>query len=125
VHPAGAVLVEDTWCPEYDAARAPLALGITGKVEVRRGDKVVATMNVERAAELTIVENANVGPRVAPWVPFSPYSVPPPAAYRDGVGRVVATSEDGRRGGVRPALPTLRRHDPRLGALMAEPGARH
>ena len=93
---AGEVLIEDTWNPEFDAARALVAKGITGKVEVWRDGKVVSVMDVERAAELTIVENANVGPRLAPWVPFSPYSVASPAAVSDRSGVLEPASEDGR-----------------------------
>jgi hypothetical protein len=40
---AGEVLIWDTWSPEYDAARALLALGVTGRVEVWRDGKVVST----------------------------------------------------------------------------------
>src|SRR5262245_57606099 len=80
VHYAGAVLIEDTWNPEYDAARALVAKGIAGKVEVWRGGKAVSTMAVERAAELTIVENANVGPAVGRWKAFADDYVAPPAA---------------------------------------------
>jgi hypothetical protein len=92
---ADEVLIEDTWSPEYDAARALLALGITGKAEVWRDGKVASTMAVDLAAETTIVENANVGPRLGTWTPFSPYSVAPPAAVSGRTGRWVASSEDG------------------------------
>jgi hypothetical protein len=37
VHYAGEVLVEDTWSPEYDAARALLALGVTGRSRFEGG----------------------------------------------------------------------------------------
>jgi hypothetical protein len=91
----GEVLVPDSWCPEYDAARALRALGVTGKVEVMRGDKVVSAMDLERAAELTIVENAQVGPKVTRWVPFSPGWVAPPAGVSGRAGVLEPASEDG------------------------------
>jgi hypothetical protein len=55
-----------------------------------RDGKVAATMDVERAAQLTISENAQVGPKVVRWAPFSPYGAgcaAPPAAVsgRPGV----------------------------------------
>ena len=59
------VLVYDTRCPEHDAARALVALGITGRVEIIRGAKVAATMDVKTAAGLAVVENANTGRRSA------------------------------------------------------------
>jgi hypothetical protein len=93
---ADEILIEDTWSPEYDAARALVAKGIAGNVEVWREGKVASTMDVERSAETTIVENANVGPRLGTWTPFSPYSVAPPAAVSGRAGRGwVARSEDG------------------------------
>jgi hypothetical protein len=102
---AGAVLIEDTWNAEYDAARALVAKGIAGKVEVWQDGKAVSAMDAERADELTIVENANVGPRVGPWAPFSPYghqtavssySVPPPAAVSGCPGVLEPADENGR-----------------------------
>ncbi len=105
VHHAGEVLIEDCWNPEYDAARALLAKGVTGKVEVWRGDQHASTIDVEVAAGLTVVENANSGPRLAPWVPFSPYghqtavssyTVAPPAAVSRGRRAMEYADEDGR-----------------------------
>jgi hypothetical protein len=89
------VLVYDTRCPEHDAARALLALGITGRVEVLRGDKVAATMDVETAAGFTIVENVNTGPAVGRWKPFADDYVPPPAADQGRSGTRVAADENG------------------------------
>jgi hypothetical protein len=84
VHHAGEVLTEETWCPEYDAARALVAKGIAGRVEIWRDGKAASTMDIEGAAESTIVENANTGPRLGKWVPFSPYG---PVAGQDAVSR--------------------------------------
>jgi hypothetical protein len=93
---AGEVLIEDTWNPEYDAARALVVRGIAGKVEVRRDGKAASTMDVEGAAKLTIVENANVGPRLGRWMPFSPYSVAAPAGVSGRAGVLEPADEDGR-----------------------------
>jgi hypothetical protein len=65
-------------------------------VEVWRGDKVVSTMDVERAAELTIVENANVGPAVGRWKPFADDYVPPSAAVSGCPGVLEPADADGR-----------------------------
>ena len=51
---AGQVVIWDTWNPEYDAARALVALGVTGTVEVWRDGKVASTMDIERVREVTI-----------------------------------------------------------------------
>jgi hypothetical protein len=73
VHHGGAVLIEHTWNPEYDAARALVAKGVTGRVEVWRAGKPHAdtTFIAERAAKLTIEENEKVGPRLIPWKAFA------------------------------------------------------
>jgi hypothetical protein len=91
----GEVLIEDTWTPEYDAARALVARGVTGRVEVWRDGKVASTMDVERAAGTTIVENSNAGPRLSQWTPFSPYSVAPPAAVSGRPRVLEPAGEDG------------------------------
>ena len=48
----GEIMIWDTWNPEYDAARALVANGVTGKVEVWREGKVASTMDIEGAAKL-------------------------------------------------------------------------
>ena len=68
---------------------------MTGKVEVWREGKAVSAMDVERGAVLTIVENADVGPRLGKWMPFSPYSVAPLAAVSARPGVLEPASEDG------------------------------
>ena len=72
-----------------------VAKGVTGKVEVSRDGKVASTMDVEWAAELTIVENTNAGPRVGAWVPFSPYSVAAPGAVSGRLRVLEPANEDG------------------------------
>jgi hypothetical protein len=93
---AGGVLIEDTWNPEFDAARALVALGVTGQAEIWRDGKAVSTMDIEAAAESTIVENASVGPRLSPWMPFSPYSVAPPAGVSGWAGVMEPADADER-----------------------------
>ena len=61
-----------------------------------RDGKVVSTMDVERAAEVTISENAQAGPKVTHWVPFSPGWVAPPAAVSGRPGVLEPAGEDGR-----------------------------
>ena len=90
----GEILIWDTWSPEFDAARDLLTLGVTGKVEVWRDGKVSSTMDVEVAAKLTISENAQTGPKVTHWVPFSPGWVAPPAPVSGRPG--VLASRRGR-----------------------------
>ena len=92
----GEIMIWDTWNPEFDAARALVALGVTGKVEVLREGKVASTMDIEGAAKLTIAENAQAGPKVTRHVPFSPGWVPPPAAVSGCPGVLVPAGEDGR-----------------------------
>jgi hypothetical protein len=72
VHYAGAVLIERTWNPEFDAARALAAQGVTGRVEVWRGGRTApdAAFVVEKLAKLTISETEQHEPRVVPWRPF-------------------------------------------------------
>lgn len=96
VRHAGEVLIRDTWNPEFDAARELLARGIAGRAEVWRDGRVAATMDIERAAEVTIVENAQSGPRLGPWMPFSPYSVAPPAGDLGWAGAWEPADADGR-----------------------------
>jgi hypothetical protein len=68
-----AVLIESTWNPEYEAARALLAKGVTGQCEVWRAGKghPASVMDIERAARLTVIETRKDGPRLAKWRPFA------------------------------------------------------
>jgi hypothetical protein len=67
----GAVLIEDTWNPEFEACRALVAQGVTGRLEVWRADKPgLIFPDVEEGARWTVEENDKVGPRIIPWEPF-------------------------------------------------------
>jgi len=79
-----------------DAARALVAFGVTGKLEVMRDDKVVSVMDMEGAAKLTIMENAQAGPKVARGVPFSLCWVAPPAGVSGQPSVLEPAGEDGR-----------------------------
>jgi hypothetical protein len=70
---AGDVLIESRRAVEFDACRALLAMGITGKLQVwRRGATFPAmTLDIEKAAGLTVVETETEGPRFTRWRPFS------------------------------------------------------
>jgi hypothetical protein len=91
---AGETLVEGRRNPIFDACRALLARGITGRLEVWRSGKASADMqlDIERGAGLAICETATESLRVVPWRPWRPRpditsqdvvsrrSVQPPAA---------------------------------------------
>src|SRR5262245_33540059 len=73
VHYAGSVLVAGTHFPEFDGARALLARGIVGKVELWHdgADFPAMLLDVEKAARLSIEESAKSGPRFTRWQPRS------------------------------------------------------
>jgi hypothetical protein len=75
---AGKVLIESTRNPEFDACRALLARGITGRLEVWRPGRVSADMrlDIERGARLTIRETDDRGLRLVRWEPFSTDEAP-------------------------------------------------
>src|SRR5262245_31395445 len=69
----GAVLLESSRNPEFDACRALLARGITGKLEVWRPGKQHHDMqlDIECGAELTVEETDQRGLRLVRYRPFS------------------------------------------------------
>src|SRR5215470_11358715 len=71
---AGETLVEGRRNPIFDACRALLARGITGRLEVWRKGKTSADiqLDIERGAGLAICETATVSLRVVPWQPWRP-----------------------------------------------------
>ena len=66
------VLIESTREPLFDACRALLAQGITGRLEMWRPGKAHSDMStdIERGAALTVAETAESGPDFRPWRPF-------------------------------------------------------
>jgi hypothetical protein len=88
---AGETLVEARRNPIFDACRALLARGITGRLEVWRQGKTSADMqlDIERGAGLAISESATQSLQVVSWRPrpdiasqnaVSRRAVQPPAA---------------------------------------------
>jgi hypothetical protein len=67
------ILLEATRCPEFDAARALLIMGITGTMEVWRpgGTCPSMTLDIAKAAKLTVEESATTSVSLTHWVPFS------------------------------------------------------
>jgi hypothetical protein len=70
-HYAGAVLIEGSRNPEFDACRALLARGITGTLEVWHKGATFASMrlDIEKGARLTVVDSDSIGPRITRWHP--------------------------------------------------------
>lgn len=68
----GAVLIEDTWNPEYDACRALLAKGTVGRMEVwsRGGAYARSRVDIAKGAKLTIRENDKRGPELVRYREF-------------------------------------------------------
>jgi hypothetical protein len=81
-----AVLIDNTSNPEFEACRALLERGITGRLEVWRhgGSFPGLILDIARAARLTVEESATVSARIVPWVPFSM-----------GAGRETQASDEG------------------------------
>ena len=76
----GLPLIARTKSPEHDACRALVAKGHTEKMETWDGKRpypLLIIQDIEKAALLTVAENASHGPRV---VPFRPY---PASTLRD------------------------------------------
>jgi len=68
----GVVLVEHTRDPEHDAARALLALGITGAMETWHRGAPHPSMrgDIASSARLSVSETEKFGPRLVAWRPF-------------------------------------------------------
>jgi hypothetical protein len=65
----GRVLVSNSRTPAFDAARALLAEGATGELEIWRlnGTAPAMCMDIEAAAKLTIVESVTQGLKLRRW----------------------------------------------------------
>jgi hypothetical protein len=74
---AGEVLRARARCPLFEACRALLAKGITGRLELWRAGKATfdAACDIEVGAQHTIIETAEVSLRLAKWVPVSPEAI--------------------------------------------------
>jgi hypothetical protein len=69
---ADEVLLEH-WNPEFEACRALIARGITGKLETwpPGGTYPALILDIEKAARLTVEESDTVSVRIVPWKPFA------------------------------------------------------
>ena len=67
----GRELVARSRVPEFDAARALLAKGVTGRLESWWVSATYPAMilDIEKAVGLTVVETETVGPKVVKWSP--------------------------------------------------------
>jgi hypothetical protein len=74
----GSILIESSRNPEFDACRALLARGVTGKLRVWRSGRASADMclDIERGTGLTIRETDDRGLRLVRWEPFSADQAP-------------------------------------------------
>jgi hypothetical protein len=93
----GAVLIEDTWNPEFEACRALVARGITGRLETWRAGKTHPDMiipDIEEGARWTVVENDKEGPVIRSWEPFPEHLQPDAVSSR----RVLAPAAGSDRG---------------------------
>jgi hypothetical protein len=65
---AGAVLVESTRNPDFDACRALLKMGAAGQLEMwHPNSRFPARIDIVKGAGLTVEESDRVGPRFARW----------------------------------------------------------
>ena len=73
VHHAGAVLIERSRNPEFDACRALLAKGFTGRLEMwHRGASFAALrLDIEKGAKFTVEERDAKGLQIVRWRPSS------------------------------------------------------
>jgi hypothetical protein len=69
---ADEVLLEH-WNPEFEASRALLGRGITGKLETWRPGRTYPALilDIEKAAKLTVKETTAESVRIVSWMPFA------------------------------------------------------
>lgn len=68
----GELIVERSRDPEFDACRALLAKGITGRLLMCDGKTGMPRMylDIEKAAKLTVREDRSTSPRLVKWRPM-------------------------------------------------------
>lgn len=73
----GSALIESSRSPEFDACRALLAEGVTGRLEVWRPGKSSPDMvlDIERGSRSTVSEASKDGPVFRKWQPFAPGAI--------------------------------------------------
>lgn len=70
----GEILLESTRNPLCDAARALVAQGVTGRLQMRRlgATRIDAEGLIAVLATVTVSEGQESGPRFAKWSPYRP-----------------------------------------------------
>ena len=103
----GKVIVADSADPETDLARALMAQGITGVVEIfdDRTGKPRSRVNIEAASKVTFREDRRRGPHRQPWRPFAPESAGVSATAAEVVGGVDDMPPQTKRPHVRNGQP--------------------
>jgi hypothetical protein len=86
----GKLLVERSRDPECDAARALLAMGVTGKLTLLDGKtgRPRLTLDIVKMASLTVREDRGRGPRFVKWKPM------PDNAHQTGEGKAYTAETD-------------------------------
>ena len=101
------VIVADSADPETDLARALLAQGITGVVEIVDGrtGKPRSRVNIETASKVTFREDRRRGPHRQSWRSYAPESATVSATAAEVVGGVDEMPPPTKRPHVRNSLP--------------------
>jgi hypothetical protein len=103
----GKVIVADSADPETDLARALMAQGITGVVEMfdDRTGKPRSRVNIEAASKVTFREDRRRGPHRQPWHPFATESATASASAAKVAGGVDDMPSQTNRPHVRNGQP--------------------
>ncbi|MBR2534648.1 MAG: hypothetical protein IKE66_01110 [Hyphomicrobium sp.] len=69
----GIVIVKSSRTPEHDAARELKAMGICGTMETRHAGSAIVSMrmNIDTAADRSVIESERTGPKFARFQPFT------------------------------------------------------
>jgi hypothetical protein len=90
---AGAVLMESSRDPGFDACRALMAQGITAKLEVWwRGGSFAMILDIEGAARLTVSETDKQGLRLVRYRPFVAVETQDGVSSRAGSPRIAGAA---------------------------------
>jgi hypothetical protein len=66
----GDLLLKASKNPEFEACRALVAKGLAGKLTTYRDGRPAMTLDIEKAAKVTVRETKALGPRFARYLPF-------------------------------------------------------
>jgi hypothetical protein len=107
----GETIVSNSRVPECDAARFLLAKGITGQLTMldSKTGKPRTSIDIEKAAKLTVLENERSSPRFVKWSPWPEIAHKPDAAPATAAEEIeiVPTPARGRRGRLTPERTVL------------------